>query len=132
MAEDSSSLSECPAFSTTTATTASTQRGCGTPIDSDFRNRRQTIERLFDLAAGDILAAGLDHVLLAVDDGDIALLVDGGEIAGMEPAALEGGRRAFVVVEIAEHQMRRAMHDLADLAGRHVAHIDRRRRASRR
>ena len=84
---------------------------------------RQLVDHFLDLAAGDVLAAGLDHVLLAVDDGDVALGVDGGEIAGMKPAALERGLGALVVVEIAEHQVRRTVHDLADLARRHVAQL---------
>ena len=106
-----------------TATTASTQCGCGTPTTATSETCGRLIQRFLDLAAGHILAAGFDHVLLAVDDGDVTLVVDSGEIAGMKPAAVERRLGPLVVVPIAEHQMRRAVHDLADLAGR-------RRRAS--
>src|SRR5271166_4499018 len=88
----------------------------------DFRHAGEPVNRLLDLAARDIFAAGLDHVLLAVDDADKALFVDGREVARMEPAAAEGFRRLLLIVVIAGHQMRRAMDDLADLAGRDIAH----------
>ena len=38
---------------------------------------------------GDPLAAAFDHVLGTVDDLDVALVVDGDDIAGFEPRALE-------------------------------------------
>ena len=41
----------------------------------------------------------------------------GREIARMEPAAAERLGRLLLVLVVAGHQMRRAMHDLADLAG---------------
>ena len=88
----------------------------------DLGDFGQAVDRLLDLAAGDVLASCLDHVLFAVDDSDVAVRVHGGQVAGMEPAALEGGPRALVVVEIAQHQVRRAVNDLAHLARRHVAH----------
>ncbi len=40
----------------------------------------------------------------------------------MKPAAFEGTSRALVIVVVAGEQLRRAMHDLADDAGRHVLH----------
>ena len=43
-------------------------------------------QRLLDLHRSDILAAGLDHVLLAVDEQHFAVLIDQGEISGMMPA----------------------------------------------
>src|ERR1700691_5763723 len=83
---------------------------------------RQLVDRLLDVAARDILTAAFDHVLLAVDDTDVTVGIDGGEIAGVEPIALEGRFGAFIVVEITEHQMRRAMYDLADFTRAHIAH----------
>ena len=44
------------------------------------------------------------------------------EIARVEPPAAERLGRFLLVLVISEHQMRRAMHDLADLARRDVAH----------
>ena len=77
---------------------------------------------VLDFTTGDILAARLYHVLLSIDDRDVALRVHGREVAGVEPVALERGRGACVIVEIADHQMRRPVNDLTDHAGRHVAH----------
>ena len=56
------------------------------------------------LGAVDVLAAGDDHVLLAVDDPDVALVVLTNQVTGVEPAAgerLGGGLR---VVPVARHQ----------------------------
>ncbi len=40
----------------------------------------------------------------------------------MEPVTLEAGGRTLRVLEVAQHQMRRAVHDLADFAHGHVFH----------
>src|SRR6266566_8975460 len=56
-----------------------------------FGHLRQSVDRFLDLTARHILAARLDHVLLAIDHKDVALSADGGEIAGMKPASLERG-----------------------------------------
>jgi hypothetical protein len=45
------------------------------------------VEEFLDLARIDVLAAADHHVLDAADDVAIALGVDGGEIAGVHPAA---------------------------------------------
>ncbi len=82
--------------------------------------RRQAVDGFLDLAARHVLAAGLDHVLLAVHDRDVALLVHHAEIARVEPAAGEGLGRLRLVAEIAGQQLRRAMHDLAHRAARHL------------
>jgi len=41
---------------------------------------------LLDLRGVDILAAGDDHIFLAAADGQIALVVEAAEVAGMDPA----------------------------------------------
>ena len=46
-------------------------------------------QRLLDLDRGDVLAAGDDHVLLAVAQLDVAVGVHDAEVAGVEPAAGE-------------------------------------------
>src|SRR5262249_14942733 len=92
---------------------------------ADYRHLRhlwQFVNHFFDLAARHILTASLDHVLLAIDHEDVAVGINGGEIAGMEPAALEGGLGSLVIVKIAEHQVRRPVHDFTDLTGANVAH----------
>src|SRR6516165_3111047 len=75
---------------------------------ADYRNLRhlrQSIDHFFDLATCHVLTAGLNHVLLAVDHEDVAVFVDGGEIARMKPVAVERGLRTLVVMEIAKHQV---------------------------
>ena len=88
-----------------------------------FAHLRQAVNHFFDLAAGHVFAAGLDHVLLAVHHRDIALLVEGAQISAVEPVALKRRLGALVVVVIAQHQMWRAVHDLADLAHGHILHV---------
>ena len=55
---------------------------------------RVLVEDLLDLARVDVVAAADDHVLLAVDDEEVAVLVDGRHVAGVQPAVADrlGGR----------------------------------------
>ena len=74
------------------------------------------VQHLLDLARVDVVAAADDHVFLAVDDEEVAVLVHRGHVAGVEPAALHdllGGVRA---AQVALHDVVAADHDLADLA----------------
>ena len=50
------------------------------------------VEHPLHLGAGDVLAAGHDHVLEPVDDVEVAVVVEHADVAGVEPAA--GERRA--------------------------------------
>ena len=84
------------------------------------------------LGAVDVLAARDDHVLLAVDHVEVAVLVLPDEVAGVEPAAAEGLGGLVRLVPVLLHHHRAAIHDLADLALRDVVHRRRRRRAPRR
>jgi hypothetical protein len=62
------------------------------------------VKDLLDFARVDVAAAADDQVLLAVDDRVVAVGVDGGEVAGAEPAVgdrFRGGLRPFPV---ARHQ----------------------------
>ena len=83
---------------------------------------RMAVEELLDLARIDVLAAADHHVLDAADDGAIALVVDGREVAGVHPAgAVDRLRGALVVVPVAEHHRIAARAQLARRAGRHHA-----------
>ncbi len=95
-----------------------------------FGNVGMGVDRLLDLDAGDVLAAADDDVLLAVDDEQIAVLVEIAEVAGEEIAvgAHRRGRR-FGIVPIAEEIADRADRDFAGLARAGAAR--RRPRASR-
>src|SRR6266508_4234819 len=73
------------------------------------------VEDLFDLARVDGVAAADDDVLLAVDEEEVALVVDVPDVAGFEPALVRYGLAGRVFVsEIAAHDPRAADEDLAD------------------
>src|SRR2546421_8419665 len=62
------------------------------------------VEELLDLARVDVLASANDHVLDPADDVDVAVLVHGGQVAGVHPApAVHGLRRPFRLLLVAEH-----------------------------
>src|SRR6266568_3085819 len=50
-------------------------------------HRRVGIDDLFDLARVYVEPAAEDHLLLAIDDEELALLVDVPDVSGVEPAA---------------------------------------------
>ena len=54
-----------------------------------FGYRRMLVERVLDFLRIDVLAAGNDHVLGAVDQRDEAVFVDGADVAGPAPAIAE-------------------------------------------
>src|SRR6185503_11567015 len=62
------------------------------------------VEIFLDLARVHILAAADDHVLDAADDVDVAVLVGGGEVAGVHPAAgVDRVARRLLVAPVADH-----------------------------
>src|SRR3546814_9344941 len=73
----------------------------------------------FDCATRDGFAAGLDHVLLSIDDAQVTLAGDHAEIAAVEPAVAKCLGRDRGILPIAERHMRAAMDDLANRARRH-------------
>ena len=82
------------------------------------------VQGALDLDRGDVLAARDDDVLGAVLDLDVAVLVHHAEIAGVKPAALEGGCGGFGILQVALHDVVAAHHDLADglAVARHRGH----------
>src|SRR5439155_17772827 len=62
-------------------------------------------ERLLDLDARDLLAAGLDDVLPPVAQLDVAVGMPDGQVTGVEPAPAEGRDRRPLVVEVAAHDV---------------------------
>ena len=97
--------------------------GIGQANHGHLADLRQAVNHFLDLAAGHVLAAGLDHVFLAVDHGDEAFLVDGGQVAAVEPIAFESVLGALVVMKVAQHQVGRAVHDFAHFARSDIAHL---------
>jgi hypothetical protein len=79
-------------------------------------HRRMRAQRLLHFPRIDVLAAGDDHVLLAIGDEDEAMVIEDAKIAGVKPTLAQhaGGRRA--VVPVPGHRPRPADDDLADLA----------------
>src|SRR3954464_12781826 len=81
------------------------------------------VEDLLDLARVDVVAAADDHVLLAVDDEEVAVLVDAGHVARVEPAVAQDLLRGVVAVPVALHEVVAADRDLADLALAHLVAV---------
>jgi hypothetical protein len=96
-----------PARRTTIRIGRSSQRGCGTPIAaaSATAGWRSRCSRELDRA--DPLAARLDHVLRAVDDGQVAVRIDRPDVAGRQPP-VGAERVAALVAEIAAQDERSA------------------------
>src|SRR5439155_23950741 len=76
---------------------------------------RVAVEDLFDLARVDGVAAANDDVLLAVDEEQVAILVEVADVAGPEPTVVRHclARRALVV-EVAAHDAVTTNEDLPD------------------
>ena len=75
------------------------------------------------LEAGDVLASSPQVVLLAVDEGEEAVVVEATEVAGVEPQVAQHPQRLLGPAPVSgEHQVRarRPAHDLADLPRRHL------------
>ena len=75
-------------------------------------------QHLLDLARIDVGAAGDDEVLGAVLEVQIAVGVEGADVAGVQPAAAQGRGRGLVVAPIAGHHHVAAAEDFAGLARR--------------
>src|SRR5689334_16035326 len=69
--------------------------------DGDLRDVGMAEDDVLDLDRRNVLAAGDDHVLLAVADRQVALVVDGAAVAGVEPAALQRLRRLLRLLPVA-------------------------------
>ncbi|MCY1346972.1 hypothetical protein D9M69_330700 [compost metagenome] len=76
------------------------------------------VQGRLDLDGIDIEAAGDDHVLLAVDDEQVARLVQVAQVAGLPEAVVELGGGAFGVVVVAGNGAAPTQPDLAGGTGR--------------
>ena len=74
------------------------------------------VEDLLDLARVDVVAAADDQLLLAVDDEEVAVLVDLAHVAAVEPAVDDGLLGRLLAVPVALHDVVALDDDLADLA----------------
>ena len=78
-----------PSCSTTTACTRSPHFASGRPITATSLTGGMRAEHGLDLGRIDVLAAGDDHVALAVDEVDVAVLVAAGHVADRAVVAAE-------------------------------------------
>ena len=84
--------------------------------NSAFVNIFMLVERCFNFGRIDVLAAGDDHVLLAIKQEHETVLVHLPDIAGMKPAIPKGGRIFFGSVQIADRYVRATHYHFTALA----------------
>src|SRR5438093_8545291 len=82
---------------------------------------RMLAEDRFDFRRPDPESFVLDELLLAVDDEDVAFLVDLAHVTGEEPSVPEYRRRVILLSPVATHDLWSADSDLAHLTRRQVA-----------
>ena len=82
-----------------------------------MRDQRFCLEHVLEVLRRDVLpAGGNDHVLLAIGDGQEAVLVERADVSGVEPAvSRERGSRRRLVIQVAREHGRPAEQDLAVL-----------------
>ncbi len=86
--------------------------------DCGFQDRRMGVEDVLDLLRVDVLTTADDHVLDPVDEDEVAVGVEVADVAGVQPAILEGAGRLFGLVEVAAHDVGAADDHLALPFGR--------------
>src|ERR1043165_5381340 len=84
------------------------------------RDRRMADETILDLAGPDAIAGRSDDIIIAADEGEIALLVDDALVAGRHPVADEFLARRITATPITKkhHRIWPFHGDLAELARR--------------
>ena len=95
----------------------------GNADDGGVLHLRQLVDDALHLRGGDVLAAGDDHVLLAVGEIEEAVLVHVADVAAAQPIAEEGGARLLGVAPVAARDLGTAQADLAAFAGRERAAV---------
>ena len=78
---------------------------------------------VLDLHGVDVLAAGDDHVLLAVHEVDETVFVHTGHVAGVEPSVADAVVRGFLVLVVAEHDAGAAHDEFAHFLAFHVVAV---------
>ena len=104
-----------------TPSPTSPSRSSGTPITAACAIARVAQQQVLDLGRVRVEAADDEHVLDPADDAQVAVGVEGAEVAGVQPAVgVDRGRGRLRVVEVAAHHGVAAHEDLARLARRGV------------
>src|SRR5580692_9069332 len=91
------------------------QGGVRQPDHGGLGDRGMLVEHLLDLPRVDVVAAPDDQVLLAVHDVEVAVLVDPGQVTGVEPAVADRLSGGLGAIPVALHHVRPADDDLAHL-----------------
>ncbi|MCY1278210.1 hypothetical protein D9M70_269310 [compost metagenome] len=78
-------------------------------------NGRMAQQDFLDLDGRHVLAAGLDHILLAVQEQQLPVGVEHAQVARVVPAKPAHGSRGVRVLVVAQHDIGPAMHDFASL-----------------
>src|SRR5712692_12097269 len=90
-------------------------RRIGHPEDSGFQDSRMLVEDFFDLGTVDVLAAGDDHILGAINQEDVALGMHATEIPTVIPPVTEGVGGLLGFIPVALHDIRATHDNLANL-----------------
>ncbi|MCS6763972.1 MAG: hypothetical protein MO853_08470 [Candidatus Protistobacter heckmanni] len=106
------------------AATASLKTWSGTPTTAASVDRRIIQQRLLDFLGVDVEAPGKHHVLLAVDDVEIAVDVEARHVARLDPAVDDGRGGGVWTVVIAAHGGEAAGHAAAHQQFAGLAHGD--------
>ncbi len=93
------------------------------PDTGDLGDRRVLVEGLLDLPRVDVVATADDHLLLAVDDEEVAVLIDPRHVAGEQPAVPHHLRGRVRAIPVALHHGVAPDRDLADLSGGQVVAV---------
>ena len=93
---------------------------------SGLADERDRLERRLEVGGADVLAAGRDdQLLLAVDDAQVAVVVELADVAGVQPAVgVERLGGLLRVVEVADEDVAAAADHLAVVAELHIATRD--------
>ena len=91
-----------------TAAACSPRRGSGAATTTASATAGRAEQDLFDFQRADVFAAANDDVGLAVGDGEVAVVVDDPDVAGVVPAVVVERPRGQRRVGIAEEQIRSA------------------------
>ena len=87
----------------------------GPADDCGLGDLGQLVDDRLDLAGVDVLAAADDHVLCAVDQNQITVLVQPADVPGVQPAVDNRIGRLLGPVQVAAHDVRALDHNLTGL-----------------
>src|SRR6478736_7932299 len=88
------------------------------PDDRSLEHPGMGVEDVLDLLRVDVLPAPDDQVLDPVDQGEVAVVVEPADVAGVQPSAAQRLGRLLPPAEVAAHDVRAADDHLAGLPGR--------------